>query len=84
MPITVTLYSRPGCHLCEDVLEDLRLLAGEMDVRVGVVDISGDPDLLARFQHLIPVVDVEGGPLLTAPMALPQLRQALRSAQPTG
>ncbi|MCS6844655.1 MAG: glutaredoxin family protein [Caldilineales bacterium] len=84
MPVLVTLYTRPGCHLCQDVLEDLRLLAGEMDVQVQTVDISADPDLLARYQHLIPVVDVQGGPLLTPPLALPQLRQALRSVQPPG
>lgn len=81
MPIAVTLYSRPGCHLCDDVREDLHLLAAEMDLQVRVVDITADPDSLARYQYLIPVVDVEGGPLLTAPIALPQLRQALLAAR---
>lgn len=75
--LSVTLYSRPGCHLCDDLREDLSLLAAELDLRVDEVDISSDPQLLERFQHLIPVVDVAGGPLLMAPLTLVQLREAL-------
>lgn len=73
----VTLYSRAGCHLCEDVREDLRLLEGEQDIAVQEIDITSDQALLSRFQYLIPVVDVEGGPLLTAPITIRQLREAI-------
>lgn len=73
----VTLYSRLGCHLCHDVREDLRLLEAEMDITVVEVDISRDDQLLQRFQHLIPVVDIEDGPLLTPPLALAQIRAAV-------
>lgn len=73
----VTLYSRPGCHLCHGVREDLRLLEAEMDITVVEVDISLDDQLLQRFRHLIPVVDIEDGPLLTPPLALAQIRAAV-------
>ena len=51
---TVTLYGKPGCHLCE---EARRALAG-LDVRE--VDVSADPGLHARYGELIPVVEVDG------------------------
>lgn len=74
----VTLYSRPGCHLCHDVREDLRLLEAELDLAVVEVDIATDDRLLQRYQYLIPVVDIEGGVLLTPPLGLAQLRAALQ------
>ena len=73
----IILYTKPGCHLCDGVLEDLRLLAFEMDLSVATVDITSAPALVERFQNLIPVVDVEGGPLLTTPITIRRLREAL-------
>lgn len=73
----VTLYTRPGCHLCEDVLEDLQLLQLEQDLAVEIVDITAEPEVFERYQALIPVVDVEGGPLLMAPITRAQLRIAV-------
>ncbi|MCC5863035.1 MAG: glutaredoxin family protein [Gammaproteobacteria bacterium] len=50
-----TLYSRPGCHLCEVMLAALEpLLAGRGSVRV--VDIDGDPALRERYGRRIPVL----------------------------
>ena len=72
----IILYTKPGCHLCDGVLEDLRLLGYEMDLIVETVDITSAPALLERFQTLIPVVDVDGGPLLTPPITIRRLREA--------
>ena len=73
----IILYTKPGCHLCDGVLEDLRLLGYEMDLIVETVDITSAPALLERFQNLIPVVDVDNGPLLTPPITIRRLRDAL-------
>jgi hypothetical protein len=73
----ITLYTKHGCHLCDGVLEDLRLIGYEMDLIVETVDITSTPALFERFQNLIPVVDVEGGPLLTPPITIRRLRDAL-------
>lgn len=77
----IVLYSRPGCHLCDVVREDLALLGFETDLSIVTVDITSDPALLERYQHLIPVVDVERGPLLTPPISLGRLREAVTAAQ---
>ena len=52
----VTLYTRRGCHLCEEAKREL-LAAGLSDLfTLEEVDIDADPSLRARFGHDIPVV----------------------------
>lgn len=56
----ITLYTRDGCHLCEDaraVLDRVREQTGE---GYREVDIAGDPDLTAEYGDRIPVVLLDG------------------------
>ncbi|MCC7355881.1 MAG: glutaredoxin family protein [Anaerolineae bacterium] len=73
----ITLYSKPDCHLCEEARADLRTLETELGLEVIEVDITGDPALYRRFQYLIPVIDIDGGVALFAPIDLVELRHAL-------
>ncbi len=50
------LYSRPYCHLCEDMLRALERLKAEFDFAVRVVDIDDDPELERRFGEVVPVL----------------------------
>ena len=56
----LTLYSKPGCHLCEE----LRTLLDELQPEYGFVleeiDIKRDPTLFARYRHDIPVLLMGG------------------------
>lgn len=53
--ITLTLYSRPDCHLCDVMAGQLEpLLRGRAELRV--VDISGDRALKRRYGLRIPVL----------------------------
>lgn len=63
----VTLYSRPGCHLCEDLKADLGLLQEAADFTLVERNIEDDPGDKARYQYLIPVLEIENGPLLYPP-----------------
>ncbi|MFL6076264.1 MAG: glutaredoxin family protein [Mycobacteriales bacterium] len=57
----VTLYSRPGCHLCDDAREAVKRIAGEFDgIDVSEVDITTSPQLTARYGEWIPVLFVDG------------------------
>jgi glutaredoxin len=56
----VTLYSKPGCHLCEDVRALLDELAPERGFEVHEIDIQSDPALFARYRYEIPVVLRDG------------------------
>ena len=60
--ITVTLYSKPGCHLCDDMKAIVQRVtrAAELPVTVEEIDISTDPDLEARYGLEIPVLLVDG------------------------
>ena len=58
---TLVIYSRPGCHLCDEmkgiVTRVIRPLPG---VTLKEVDISGDADLEARYGLEIPVLTIDG------------------------
>ena len=60
----VTLYTRPGCHLCDEaraVIDSLSDSHGPFDLRE--VDIESTPELHTRFLERIPVVEVDGEPV---------------------
>ncbi len=58
----LTLYSRPGCHLCDVMKAIVRRVAQaqEPPVTIEEIDISTDPGLEARFGLEIPVLLVDG------------------------
>jgi len=57
----VVVYSRPGCHLCEEAIAQIVALHGE-GYRFGLheVDVESDELLLRRYLERIPVVEVDG------------------------
>jgi glutaredoxin len=58
---TVVVYSRPGCHLCEQAIEALVGLHGEgYRFELQEVDIESEELLLRRLLEKIPVVEVDG------------------------
>ena len=58
---TVVVYSRPGCHLCEEAIEALIGLHGEgYRFELQEVDIESEELLLRRLLEKIPVVEVDG------------------------
>jgi glutaredoxin len=57
----VVVYSRPGCHLCEEALEALLALrSGGYRFELREVDIESEELLLRRMLERIPVVEVDG------------------------
>jgi len=57
----VVVYSRPGCHLCEEAIEQIVALHGEgYSFGLHEVDIESDELLLRRHLERIPVVEVDG------------------------
>ena len=60
--IVLTLYSRPGCHLCDEmkVVVQRVVRSSAAPVRIDEIDISTDPDLEARYGVEIPVLLVDG------------------------
>jgi len=59
-PVVVTLYTREGCHLCEEARARIREGGHGLAYRLDVVDVDSDPDLARRFGEEVPVVFVGG------------------------
>jgi glutaredoxin len=57
---TVTLYGRPGCHLCNDARAVLRRLQALHPFRLTEIDIETDDALFARYLERIPVIALDG------------------------
>lgn len=59
--MVATVYTRPGCHICDEALAELRLIGAEFpDLRVAEVDIDEDDEMLKRYLERIPVVVIDG------------------------
>jgi glutaredoxin len=56
----VTLYTRPGCHLCEDARAVVESVCAELGETWTEVDIDGSGELTARYGEEIPVTLVDG------------------------
>lgn len=56
----VTLYSRPGCHLCDDARAVIAAVCDELGEAYEEVDITTDDDLEDRYRDEIPVTLVDG------------------------
>lgn len=56
------LYSRAGCHLCDDARPVVEAVAAEVGVTWTEVDVDapGAEDLASRYGELLPVVTVDG------------------------
>ncbi len=78
-PISITFYTKPGCHLCEDVAAELEALAAHWPLNVAAIDITADLDLNRQYWDKIPVV-VVGSQRLAAPIAPEDLQAAVRRA----
>ncbi len=59
-PLRLQLYSRPGCHLCEDLRALCERLAAEFPFELSEVNIEADPGLLARYDREVPVLFIDG------------------------
>lgn len=50
------VYTRQGCHLCDDAIE----LLAEFGLSVETIDIDADPKLCEQYNECVPVVWIEG------------------------
>lgn len=54
------LYSKPGCHLCDVMKEEIQRAACNELFTLREVNIASDPGLLARYRYEIPVLLIDG------------------------
>ena len=74
----LTLYSRPGCHLCDDMKAVVEQVARSVALTVAVVDISTDPQLELRYGQEIPVLLIDGRMAAKFRVSVQELTQILQ------
>jgi glutaredoxin len=57
---TLTLYSKPDCHLCEDAVAVLEGLRSQLDFELVELDITADDALHRAYFERIPVLELDG------------------------
>jgi glutaredoxin len=56
----ITIYSKPGCHLCDRAKEVIERCRAQVEFTTEIVDISQNPELLERYRDDIPVILLDG------------------------
>lgn len=76
----ITLYGKPGCHLCDDARMLLTAAARQQALSIQEVDITQDPALFRTYDIRIPVIVIDGEIMIEAPITAQSLGDALRGA----
>ena len=75
--IRLSLFSRPGCHLCDEMKAVVRRVAATTTIELDEVDISGDPALEALYGAEIPVLVLGGTKVAKFRISESELRRVL-------
>lgn len=75
--IQLTLYSRAGCHLCDEMRAVVEAVGRDVRFDLTVVDVDGDPRLLRAYGDEVPVLAVNGVKAFAARVDAPALRARL-------
>lgn len=73
----VTLYGKPGCHLCDVAREVVEVVCAEADLDFAEVNIYEDPSSADLYAARVPVVTVDGVEVAQFRISPNQLRAAL-------
>jgi glutaredoxin len=58
--LSIVIYTRTGCHLCDEAEELLRTVVGHERMDLTKVDVDADTELVAQFGESVPVVAIDG------------------------
>jgi glutaredoxin len=79
-PRDVTLYTRPGCHLCEEVKAAIAPLLREFGAALREINVDDDPVLRGRYGSDVPVIFLGARKAAKHRVNLVQFRRQLRDA----
>ena len=81
--LDVTLYTRPGCHLCDEAKAQIVPLLAAAGARLREVNIDADPILRARYDLDVPVIFLGPRKVAKHRLDLPQFKRQLDEARHT-
>jgi len=73
----VIVYSRPGCHLCDEAKQIIAAAGCADDYTLAEIDIESDQDLLRRYKNDIPVITINGVEMFRHRLTAEQFRLAI-------
>jgi glutaredoxin len=79
-PREVTLYTRPGCHLCDEAKSAIAPLLREFCATLREINIDADPDLKERYGWDVPVIFIGRRKAAKHRVNLEQFRRQLQDA----
>ena len=79
--IEVTLYTRKGCHLCDEAKSQMAPLLREFGARLREVDIDADESLRALYDVDVPVIFLGERKVAKHRLDLAQFRRQLERAR---
>ena len=56
----ITIYSRTGCHLCDDAQKILESMQKELNFDIEVIDIDESAELIKLYSDQVPVIHIDG------------------------
>ena len=77
----LTLYTRAGCHMCEEMKAQLQPLVREFGLALREVDVDTDAELKTRFGEEVPVLFLDDRKVAKYHVDVGRLRRTLESAQ---
>jgi glutaredoxin len=78
------LYSRPGCHLCDEAKQAIESAQCMDEYTLEEIDIESDVELLRRYRFDIPVVTINGQEAFRHTVTADEFRRRLTQAREDG
>jgi glutaredoxin len=78
---TITLFGKPGCHLCEEARATVERVRAEHPFELVEIDVSLDARLQRRYGERIPVLALDGEELFELHVEADELARRLQSEQ---
>lgn len=73
----LTLYTRPGCRLCDEMKAVIDRVRGQVACELIEVDVSRDETLVQRYRHDVPVLLADGVEVARARIGIAELLETL-------
>jgi hypothetical protein len=78
------IYSRPGCHLCDEMKAVVRRVSASIPIALEEIDISGDTELERLYGLEIPVLLADGKKVAKYRIGEGELRRILKGLRAKG
>jgi glutaredoxin len=78
--LQVKLYTRPGCHLCDEAKREMTAASCEDLYELEEINVDTDPELRRRYGWDIPVVTINGAFAFKHRLTRDAFRDKLRRA----